>query len=321
MVTNELPNGVTEKKCLAVVWASLKPRPYLECDCFLVRTDHDCLRWILNIEGSGNPCLERWRLCLSGLEFDVAYKPGMTHFMADSISRLKSGASDETAFDDAVPIFAVRTNTVRGLDEASYVGGPTVRDIDWDTVLSSQADDGYCKEIVKALNAWRHIPFFEDPDEIFRRRAAPDGAHQLVVPASFQKKVLHLEHDATLAGHPGESRSYAAMRRYYYWVGMAADVVSYVRNCDSCARHRVRTLARRSTLTLFPATMPFQDIAADLYGPLERTAAGHRFILVITDRFTKLVRAIPMDGMSAGDCASVVLDYWVGAYGPPDRLL
>jgi len=31
----------------------------------------------------------------------------------------------------------------------------------------------------------------------------------------------------------------------------------------------------------------------DHYGPLERTAAGHRFILVITDRFTKLVRAIP----------------------------
>jgi len=49
-----------------------------------------------------------------------------------------------------------------------------------------------------------------------------------------------------------------------YWVGMAADVVSYVRNCDSCARQRVRPLARRSPLTLFPANMPFQDIAVDL---------------------------------------------------------
>jgi len=114
---------------------------------------------------------------------------------------------------------------------------------------------------------------------------------------------------------------YAAMRRYYYWVGMAADVVSYVRKCDSCARQRVRPLARRSPLTLFPATMPFQDIAVDLYGPLDKTTAGHQFILVITDRFTKLVRAIPMDGTSAVDCASVVLDYWVAAYCPPDRLL
>jgi len=60
---------------------------------------------------------------------------------------------------------------------------------------------------------------------------------------------------------------------------MAADVVFYVRKCDSCARQRVRPLARRSPLTLFPATSPFQDIAVDLYGPLERTVASHRFIL------------------------------------------
>ena len=174
---------------------------------------------------------------------------------------------------------------------------------------------------MKALNAERRIPFFEDPEGILRRRAAPDGAHQVVVPASLQEQVLHLEHDATLAGHPGESRIYTAMRLYYYWVGMAADVVYYVRKCDSCARQRVRPLARRSPLTLFPATRPFQDIAVDLYGPLARTAASHRFILVITDRFTKLVRALPMDGTTDVDCASAVLDYWDAGCGPPDRLL
>jgi len=102
---------------------------------------------------------------------------------------------------------------------------------------------------------------------------------------------------------------------------MAADVASYVRQCDSCARQRMRPLARCSPLTLFPATMPFQDIAVDLCGPLHKTAAGHRFILVITDRFTNLVRAIPMDGTSAMDRSSVILDSWVAFYGPPDRLL
>ena len=181
-----------------------------------MRTDHNCLRWILNIEGSGNPRLARWRLRLSDLEFDVAYKPGMTTYMADTISRLKSGGSDQTSFDDAVPVFAVRANTVRGLDAANYVGGPTVRGIDRDAVLSAQAQDGYCQEVVKALNAGRRIPFFEDPDGILRRRAAPDGAHQVVVPTSLQEQVVDLLHDATLAGHPGESRMYAAMRRYYY---------------------------------------------------------------------------------------------------------
>jgi len=59
LATNELPYRVTEKDCLAVVWASLELRPDLEGDRFLVRTDHDCVRWILNIEGSGNHRLAR----------------------------------------------------------------------------------------------------------------------------------------------------------------------------------------------------------------------------------------------------------------------
>jgi len=176
--TNELPYGITEKECLVVVWASLKLRPYFEGDPFLVRTDHDCLRWILNIEGSGKPRLARCRLRLSELEFDVAYKPGMPHYMADSISHRMSGGSDETAFDDAVRVFAVRANTVRGLDAANYVGGPTVRGIDRDAALSAQADDRYCQDVVKALNAGRRIAFFEDSNGILRRRAAPAGAHQ-----------------------------------------------------------------------------------------------------------------------------------------------
>jgi len=210
LATNEFPYGVTEKECLAVLWASLKHRPNLEGDRFLVHTDHDCLRWILNIEGSGNPSLARWRLRLSKLKFDVAYKPVMTHHMADNISRLESGASDETAFDDAVPVFAVRAKTVRGLDAANYVGGPTVRGIYRDAVLSAQAGDGYCKEIVKALNDGRRIPFFEDPDGVLRRRAAPDNAHKVVVPASLQEQVLHLR---TTRPSPGTLRSPAYMLR------------------------------------------------------------------------------------------------------------
>jgi len=163
LATNELPCGVTEKECLAVVGSSLKLRPYVEGDRFLVRTDHDCLQWILNIKGSENPRLARRRLRLSELEFDVAFKPGMTHYLEDSISCREPAGSDETAFDDSVRVFATRANRVRGLDAANYVGGPTVRGINRDTVLSAQAADGYCQEVVRALIAGRHIPFFEAP--------------------------------------------------------------------------------------------------------------------------------------------------------------
>ena len=95
----------------------------------------------------------------------------------------------------------------------------------------------------------------------------------------------------------------------------------HVRNCASCARGCVRPLRSVPALELFPATLPFQDVATDLFGPLAKTAAGNEFIMVITDRFSKLVRAIPMGKVRAVDCASVLLDFWIGAYGPPDRIL
>jgi len=102
---------------------------------------------------------------------------------------------------------------------------------------------------------------------------------------------------------------------------MAADVVLHVRNCANCARGRVRPLRAAAALHLFPATLPFQDIATDFFGPLAKTAAGNKYIMVITDRFSKLVRAISMGEIRAVDCASVFLHYWIGAYGTPFRVL
>ena len=63
---NYLP---TERECQAVVWAITSLRPYIEGTSFTVRTDHDSLRWLMNLtESSGR--LTRWRLRLA--EFDFA---------------------------------------------------------------------------------------------------------------------------------------------------------------------------------------------------------------------------------------------------------
>lgn len=240
-------------------------------------------------------------------------------YVADSISCLESGVSEESAFDDSVTVLDIRTYTVRELDVANNVGGPTVRVINRNANLSAQAENGYCSESIKALNAGKIISFSSNHDGILLRSAAPDGAHEGVLPGFLHEQVHHIEHDLTLASHLGEARMYAAMWKNYCWVGIPDDVVSYERKFESCARQRVRPLARRSFLTLVLAKTPFQDIAVDLYGPRDRTAAGHRFILVITNR--KLVGSILMDETTAADCASVVPDYCVAAFVPPDQLL
>ena len=67
--------SATERECLAIVWSVLLLRPYLEGAPFVIRTDHDSLRWLLNIaDVSGR--LARWRLRLSEFDFEVVHRPG-----------------------------------------------------------------------------------------------------------------------------------------------------------------------------------------------------------------------------------------------------
>lgn len=59
--------SVSEKECLAIIWAVQTLRPYLERTRFTINSDHHALKWLMNIkEATGR--LARWRLRLA--EFD-----------------------------------------------------------------------------------------------------------------------------------------------------------------------------------------------------------------------------------------------------------
>ena len=63
-------------------------------------------------------------------------------------------------------------------------------------------------------------------------------------------------------------------------------------------------------------------IAMDILGPLTLTDQGNRFLLVVTDRFSKLTRAYPLATTTAEVVAKTFFDGWVAAgYGIPQVLL
>ena len=59
----------------------------------------------------------------------------------------------------------------------------------------------------------------------------------------------------------------------------------------------------------------------DLLGPLPKTAHGNQHVLVITDRFSKLTRSIPLRTTTASVVANAFLDNWVYVYGVPRYVL
>ena len=59
----------------------------------------------------------------------------------------------------------------------------------------------------------------------------------------------------------------------------------------------------------------------DILGDLTRTSRHNRFVLVITDRFSKLKVAIPLRTITAAVVADAFLSHWVFKYGAPKYLL
>ena len=117
---------------------------------------------------------------------------------------------------------------------------------------------------------------------------------QIVLPETLRPRILDLAHYSKFAGHPGQTRMYRHLRGTYYWPQMAADFYKTVRMCNACAKNRVKLRKRTHTLRLFPARSPLEALSIDIHGPLTKTKKGYRFLLVFTDRFTKLTQVIPL---------------------------
>ena len=58
-----------------------------------------------------------------------------------------------------------------------------------------------------------------------------------VLPAELVNTALFLGHNQS--GHNSFQRTYAAIKRIYYWKGMHKDILRYCKGCLQCAKHRV----------------------------------------------------------------------------------
>ena len=56
---------------------------------------------------------------------------------------------------------------------------------------------------------------------------------------------------------------------------------------------------------------------ADLFGPLKTSDKGKKFILCITDAFTKYVELVALPNKEASTVAEAIFDKWICCFGTP----
>lgn len=64
-------------------------------------------------------------------------------------------------------------------------------------------------------------------------------------------------------------------------------------------------------MRLLPAKKLLESFAVDLLGPLPKTKAGSRFILVMVDPFTKLTQVVPLKRTLGLDVAKRFSSHWI----------
>ena len=62
----------------------------------------------------------------------------------------------------------------------------------------------------------------------------------LVIPVSYAKIVLKLAHDEL--GHNGTARTYALVKRMFYWKGLKKDTENYVKTCHICQQYNIQSI-------------------------------------------------------------------------------
>ena len=321
---------VTRKELLALVTFVKFFRHYLYGKKFLVRTDHGSLRWLMNFKNPEGQ-VARWIEFLSVFHMDIEHRPGRRHGNADGVSRIpcrQCGKNEETDSDQKV----CQVGHDNSNDDIDISRLKEAQEKDRDISLvkqwlesgerpSTQTVSSESWFVKSLLNQWSRLSVQQ---ELLVRRWDELGTDQfkwqVVVPLSLRRDVLRYAHDVKTAAHLGIRKTLSKVRPRFYWPGLQNDVKVYVGGCEQCSRKKNPNPTKVAPMEIVRSGFPMERIAFDILGPLPVTERGNKYILVISDYFTKWTESFAMPNMEAKTCAQILVEGVIVRFGVPNAI-
>jgi hypothetical protein len=104
--------------------------------------------------------------------------------------------------------------------------------------------------------------------------------------------ILHEAHGHLLTGHFGVSKMKELLLQSYYWPNMECDISNHLQRCNKCQVTKQGKMSPELLSPLPQCTEPNQQVHTDLFSPLKTADGDKKFILCITDAFTKYVELV-----------------------------
>ena len=140
---------------------------------------------------------------------------------------------------------------------------------------------------------------------------------RLLVPRKFRRRVIQSCHEPSYSGHQGEKRTLDRVRKNFYWYGLTVDVLHYVAACAVCGAEKRSCKRQKAPLQSYLCGAPLDRLHIDFLGPFPTSSIGNKYILIITDQFTKWVEAYALPDQSAETTAKCLVEEFIARFGAP----
>lgn len=256
--TKNLGLSIYEKEFLAILLAIDKWRSYLLHGHFIIKTDQQSLKYLLE-QKIFTPRQHKYLTKLLGFDYNIEYRKGKENVVADALSR------KEDLHTQCNVVTLIKPAWVEELQD-SYLGDPIVPQV-----------------ITESLSFPYNLSLYTYKEGLVRYK----GKLYVSCGVDLRRKIIAFIHTSALGGHSGAAVTYNRIYTTFWWPTLKQEVFQFVSECHTCqlCKHElVKTPGLLQPLSV--PTGPWTDISMDFIEKLPRLR-GFDTIWVIVDRFTK----------------------------------
>ncbi|GFX30997.1 transposon Tf2-6 polyprotein [Trichonephila clavipes] len=277
-------------------------------------TDHAALTKLTNGKNLSSRMI-RWALKFSEFNIDWEHRPGVQNVVADVLSKNPVGNLDGSQIScEALRALALnsREQLIREQREDPELGH-IYRYLE-------NPDDGSVNATI--CEGWSQDFKLIDGLLFYAKYYTTLGELRVYIPRSLLETIMKEFHDLPLAGHLGKRKTYLKLQDICYFPYMRKYILEYVSTCDRCQKFNDKNALPAGRLIPIVSNYPNEIVTLDLLGPYPASRPKrYRFVLVITDHFTKWSELIPLRKALAQAIANAFFENYISHYGAPISLI
>jgi hypothetical protein len=252
----ELLYNIYDKEMLAIMHALAKFRQYLVGARFVVKSDHNSLKYLLE-QKDLNERQQKWVRKIQSYDFDIEFIKGKNNAVADALSRRPS-------------IFSMSSMSV-----------------DWkEHLIVEYAKDQFACQLLDGK-------IQDDNFRVINDLIYYKGWIFLIPGSALKAKILHACHNSLVAGHQSINKTYRQVRERFSWKGLKEDVMKHVKECTTCQENKDEHTHPAGLLQPLPIPEhKWESISMDFITGFPR-AQGKYCIFVVVDRLMKFAHFFP----------------------------